>query len=543
MEAERASCIVSIAEPGSWEMHLFLHVWSLRGGGGFDADSWPISASSVASVFDLIWMESSSHPVDPLVVVRGLLLMVDGAHRLLEWGSAGIPVPWRETSPAPTTSLYSPYSTDKLGSRTNTTDTPRNDLDHSHCNKLCLGKRVREMAGLSFSLYVGCPRSPPSPWLCVSTALCAGAVEDIIYEIRRNTCRGHQRDYDAFTSDQTQEGFPRPIKENNNFGQRLYRLVTCVDGRIPVVICVGVRPWTLFSKDKSAVTFEYVKNTLLSEDERHKKNVWASEDLHMSSGTEDMSPSSPNPSGDGTCASTVLSKPKNTSSSSSSKRVVGLSSSAWHIKKMGELGLMGINGSEEYGGAGPQVDFLHIKNNNYRAQGWYEPKVRTSLLTGVAEKGCGGTGTIMSVHNALYVNVIDKFGTKQQKEKFLPGYTDGTFIGCFALSEPVVLVQPQVLQLFHNLKDPETWHYLVIPRCGFGGNWLMSRWRRCVPTHEKGRRDCSGNMSRDRVLATRVALGGRIVLATQVALGGRIVPATRVAAGGRIESRQRESQR
>nr|CAD7404581.1 unnamed protein product [Timema poppensis] len=43
------------SEPGSWETHLFLHVQSFRGGGGFGADSWPISAFGLASVFDLIW--------------------------------------------------------------------------------------------------------------------------------------------------------------------------------------------------------------------------------------------------------------------------------------------------------------------------------------------------------------------------------------------------------------------------------------------------------------------------------------------------------
>nr|CAD7398045.1 unnamed protein product [Timema poppensis] len=53
-----ASCNVLVAEPGSWEMHLFLHVWSFRGGGGFGADSWPISAFGLVSVFDLMWNES-----------------------------------------------------------------------------------------------------------------------------------------------------------------------------------------------------------------------------------------------------------------------------------------------------------------------------------------------------------------------------------------------------------------------------------------------------------------------------------------------------
>nr|CAD7401482.1 unnamed protein product [Timema poppensis] len=53
-----ASCLVSIAEPGSWETHLFLHVQSFRGGRGFGADYWPISAFGLASVFDLICKES-----------------------------------------------------------------------------------------------------------------------------------------------------------------------------------------------------------------------------------------------------------------------------------------------------------------------------------------------------------------------------------------------------------------------------------------------------------------------------------------------------
>nr|CAD7266964.1 unnamed protein product [Timema shepardi] len=53
-----ASCNVYIAEPGSWEMHLSLHVWSFRGGGGFGADSRPICAFGLASVFDLICEES-----------------------------------------------------------------------------------------------------------------------------------------------------------------------------------------------------------------------------------------------------------------------------------------------------------------------------------------------------------------------------------------------------------------------------------------------------------------------------------------------------
>nr|CAD7414974.1 unnamed protein product [Timema poppensis] len=53
-----ASCNVSIALPGSWETHLFLHVQFFTGEGGFGADYWPISAFGLASVFDPICKES-----------------------------------------------------------------------------------------------------------------------------------------------------------------------------------------------------------------------------------------------------------------------------------------------------------------------------------------------------------------------------------------------------------------------------------------------------------------------------------------------------
>lgn len=42
----------------------------------------------------------------------------------------------------------------------------------------------------------------------------------------------------------------------------------------------------------------------------------------------------------------------------------------------------------------------------------------------------------MSVHNTLYANFLDKYGSKEQKEKYLPKYVDGTHVGCFAISEP-----------------------------------------------------------------------------------------------------------
>ncbi|CAG9824630.1 unnamed protein product [Phaedon cochleariae] len=89
---------------------------------------------------------------------------------------------------------------------------------------------------------------------------------------------------------------------------------------------------------------------------------------------------------------------------------------AEQIKKLGELGVLSINVSEKYGGAGQDTLALAIAVEEL-------------------SRACGGTGAIVSVHNCLYVNLLDKCGTDAQKETFLRPFTSGT-LGCFALSEP-----------------------------------------------------------------------------------------------------------
>lgn len=49
---------------------------------------------------------------------------------------------------------------------------------------------------------------------------------------------------------------------------------------------------------------------------------------------------------------------------------------------------------------------------------------------------CGGTGSIVSIHNALYAGVLNKVGTPEQKSQFLPNFISKGIVGCFALSEP-----------------------------------------------------------------------------------------------------------
>jgi butyryl-CoA dehydrogenase len=87
------------------------------------------------------------------------------------------------------------------------------------------------------------------------------------------------------------------------------------------------------------------------------------------------------------------------------------------IFKMGELGLMSIAVSEELGGTG--LDYLAY-----------------AIAMEEISRGCASCGVIMSVNNSLYLGPIMHFGNQQQKESFVVPYTQGSHIGCFALSEP-----------------------------------------------------------------------------------------------------------
>ncbi|XP_078048122.1 activator-recruited cofactor subunit 42 isoform X1 [Augochlora pura] len=87
------------------------------------------------------------------------------------------------------------------------------------------------------------------------------------------------------------------------------------------------------------------------------------------------------------------------------------------IAKMGELGLMSIAVPEHLGGTG--LDYL-------------------SYVIALEEisRGCASTGVIMSVHNTLYLGPIEKYGNKNQKDKFITPFVTASKLGCFALSEP-----------------------------------------------------------------------------------------------------------
>lgn len=87
------------------------------------------------------------------------------------------------------------------------------------------------------------------------------------------------------------------------------------------------------------------------------------------------------------------------------------------MKKMGELGLLGIYIPEEYGGSG---------------FGYFE------YVTALIELGkvCGGVGLSVAAHNSLCTGHIYYHGSEEQKKKYLPKLASGEWIGAWGLTEP-----------------------------------------------------------------------------------------------------------
>jgi len=87
------------------------------------------------------------------------------------------------------------------------------------------------------------------------------------------------------------------------------------------------------------------------------------------------------------------------------------------VKKMAELGLMGIPWDEKYGGNG--MDTM-------------------ALVIAIEEIGkvCPSTSATMMAHTSLGTAPIAIFGTEEQKERYLPGLASGKKIGAFGLTEP-----------------------------------------------------------------------------------------------------------
>ena len=87
------------------------------------------------------------------------------------------------------------------------------------------------------------------------------------------------------------------------------------------------------------------------------------------------------------------------------------------LKKMANLGLLGVIIPTEYGGAGLDT-------------------ISYSIIVEEISRKCASTGVITSVHNSLVSWPIMHFGTEGQKKKYLPQLAKGEKIGAFAGTEP-----------------------------------------------------------------------------------------------------------
>ncbi len=87
------------------------------------------------------------------------------------------------------------------------------------------------------------------------------------------------------------------------------------------------------------------------------------------------------------------------------------------VKKLGELGFMGMNVPEQYGGAGLDMVCYVLAMEEISA-------------------ACASTGVIMSVNNSLVCWPLETYGTEEQKQKFLAPLARGEKLGAYCLSEP-----------------------------------------------------------------------------------------------------------
>jgi alkylation response protein AidB-like acyl-CoA dehydrogenase len=87
------------------------------------------------------------------------------------------------------------------------------------------------------------------------------------------------------------------------------------------------------------------------------------------------------------------------------------------ITKLGELGFMGVNTPEKYGGAGMDC-------------------VSYALAVEELSRGDASVGVIMSVNNSLVCYPLEKFSDEAQKQKYLKPLASGKKVGAFCLTEP-----------------------------------------------------------------------------------------------------------
>lgn len=109
------------------------------------------------------------------------------------------------------------------------------------------------------------------------------------------------------------------------------------------------------------------------------------------------------------------------------------------VKKFGEIGAFGPTIPTEYGGGG--LDYISY-----------------GLIMQEVERGDSGMRSTASVQGSLVMYPIYKFGSEEQRKKFLPKLASGEYLGCFGLTEPDHGSNPS--GMVTNFKDMGD-HYLL----------------------------------------------------------------------------------
>jgi butyryl-CoA dehydrogenase len=112
---------------------------------------------------------------------------------------------------------------------------------------------------------------------------------------------------------------------------------------------------------------------------------------------------------------------------------------AENLRKMGELGLMGMMIPFDYEGSGADT-------------------ISYVLALSEIAYSCASTAVVMSVQNSIVCESIYRYGTDEQKEKFLKPLAAGEVIGAFALTEPAAGSDP-VSQSTTAVRDGE--YYII----------------------------------------------------------------------------------
>ena len=108
-----------------------------------------------------------------------------------------------------------------------------------------------------------------------------------------------------------------------------------------------------------------------------------------------------------------------------------------NLKKMAELGLLGMMIPPEYGGEGADT-------------------ISYVLALSEIAYSCASTAVVMSVHNSIVCESILRFGSEAQKKNYLPKLAAGKMLGAFALTEPEAGSDP-VSQVTTAIRDGDAY--------------------------------------------------------------------------------------